>query len=218
MQSRSIIFDLDGTLIDSQDSILNAIRITLNELGVEAQVPVAKELIGPPLIKTLAKITAIKDSLVLNAIANKFKQHYDSVGCIEALAYSGIQYLLESLRSLDYVLYIATNKRSIPTNKILDHLSWASLFAVVYSIDMNSDKPFNSKGEMIAGLLSNEYIDPKRALYIGDRDEDYWAAKENGLRCILVDWGYGEKNFKRSEDQIFASDSIELLNTIEGAF
>ena len=45
---RSVIFDLDGTLIDSQESILNAIRIALNESGLEAKIPVTKELIGPP--------------------------------------------------------------------------------------------------------------------------------------------------------------------------
>ena len=215
MPSRSIIFDLDGTLIDSQESILNTIRIALNESGLEAQIPVTKELIGPPLIETLSKITAVKDSLALNAVANKFKQHYDGVGYRDSVAYSGIQHLLESLHNHGYALYVATNKRLIPTKKIVDYLSWGSLFSAVYSIDLNAEKPFKNKGEMISALLRNELIDPKSAIYIGDRDEDYGAAKENCMPCILVDWGYGAKMSKHNDGQFFASDPIELLNTIQ---
>lgn len=214
MPSRSIIFDLDGTLIDSQESILNAIRAALNELGVEAKIPVTKELIGPPLIDTLLKITEVKDESILNTVANKFKLHYDSAGYRNSVAYPGIHHLLEKLHNQGYVLYVATNKRLIPTKKIVDYLSWGSLFSAVYSIDLNADKPFKNKGEMISALLRNELIDPNSAIYIGDRDEDYEASKENCLPCILVDWGYGAKSPTHNNGQFFASDPIELLNTI----
>jgi phosphoglycolate phosphatase len=215
--SRSIIFDLDGTLIDSQESILNAIRAALNELGVEAKIPVTKELIGPPLMDTLLKITEVKDELVLNALVNKFKLHYDSTGYRNSVAYPGIHHLLERLRNQDFVLYLATNKRLIPTKKIVDYLSWSSLFSAIYSIDLNAEKPFKSKSEMISALLCNELIDPNSAIYIGDRDEDYGAAKQNCLPCILVDWGYGVKIPTHNDDQFFVSDPIELLNAIQRA-
>lgn len=213
--SRSVIFDLDGTLIDSQESILNGIRIALNESGLEAKIPVTKELIGPPLIETLSKITAVKDPLTLNAVANKFKQHYDGTGYRDSVAYGGIQHLLESLDSHGYDLYIATNKRLIPTKKIIDYLSWGSLFRATYSINSNDEKSFKNKGEMISELLRNELIDPKSAIYIGDRDEDFEAAKENGLPCILVDWGYGKKNSNNNDFRV--SNTIQLLNTIQRA-
>jgi phosphoglycolate phosphatase len=112
-------------------------------------------------------------------------------------------------------LYIATNKRLIPTKKILDYLSWNSFFSAVYSIDSNTEKPFKNKGEMIRALLNNEMIDLKSAVYIGDRDDDYEAANKNGLPCILVEWGYGSKMPKNNGGQFFAKDPIELLNTIE---
>lgn len=213
--SRSVIFDLDGTLIDSQESILNAIESALNECGLEAKIPVTRELIGPPLIDTLAKIIAIKDPMILNVVANKFKLHYDAVSYRDGVAYPGIDNLLKGLYSQGYLLYVATNKRLRPTKKIIKHLSWDVLFTAIYSIDSNSERPFRNKDEMISALLANELIDVNSAIYIGDRIEDYEAAKNNGLRCILVDWGYGEKLSKYNDDQITACNPVELLNTIQ---
>jgi phosphoglycolate phosphatase len=215
MSSRVVIFDLDGTLIDSQQSILNAIKIALNESGLQAKIPVTKELIGPPLIDTLSRITAVKDRLILNAVANRFKLHYDAVGYRDSVVYPGIHNLLESLHNQGYVLYVATNKRLIPTKKIIDYLSWGSLFSAIYSIDSNEEKPFKNKSEMISALLREKAIDIKSAIYIGDRVEDYEAAKFNGLPCILVDWGYGEIRSKPNYDQLGTSDIIELLNTLQ---
>lgn len=209
--SKSVIFDLDGTLVDSQESILSAISAALHESGIETKIPVTSELIGPPLIETISKITGVNDLSMLNMVANKFKQHYDSLGYRDSVAYSGIKPLLESLRNLDYSLYIATNKRLIPTIKILDYLSLDYFFSAIYSIDLNAEKPFKNKAEMISKLLSNELIDPKLAIYIGDRDEDYVAAKENGLQCILVEWGYGAKP---KDSKRFIRTPIELLNAI----
>ena len=139
----------------------------------------------------------------------------DAVGYRGSVAYPGIHNLLESLHSQNYVLYVATNKRLIPTKKIVDHLSWGSLFSTIYSIDSNAEKPFKSKAEMIAALLGDESIDLKSAVYVGDRVEDYEAAKFNGLPCILVDWGYGEISSKSNDDRLSVGSPIKLLNTLQ---
>jgi phosphoglycolate phosphatase len=215
MSSKSVIFDLDGTLIDSQESILNALRITLNKCGLRAAVPISSELVGPPLMDTLSRITAIKDAFILNMVSNEFKRYYDNEGYKQSTAYPGITYLLKSLHSQDFALYVATNKRLIPTQKIIDQLSWRDLFSEIYCIDLHVNNPFKNKAEMISALLDERLIDKKSVIYVGDRVEDYEAAKLNGLPCILVNWGYGEIRSKSNEEHYCVDNSIELLTTLQ---
>lgn len=215
MPSKSVIFDLDGTLIDSQESILNALKIALNKAGLKAVMPISRELVGPPLMDMLSKITAINDKLILNLAASEFKQYYDNEGYKQSTAYPGIHYLLKSLHSQNFALYVATNKRLIPTKKIIEHLSWRNLFSAIYGIDFNINQPFNSKAEMISALIDERLIDKKTAIYVGDRVEDYEAATLNGLPCILVNWGYGKIRSKSREKYHCAGDSIELLSTLQ---
>lgn len=213
--TKSVIFDLDGTLIDSQKSILEAIAATLSELGLEAKIPLTQDLIGPPLIVTISKIIGINDRLIIDEVVTKFKLYYDTKNCSYAVVYPGIQKLLYDLYQEGYGLYIATNKRLIPTIKIVDHLAWRALFIDIYCIDLNLTKPFKNKSEMISVLLKNESVNHKSAIYIGDRLEDFEAAKDNNLPCILVNWGYESKGLKLKDSINRVNNSIELLNTIQ---
>jgi phosphoglycolate phosphatase len=215
MSSRSVIFDLDGTLIDSQGSIISALRAALSESAIEAKVPITKELIGPPLIDTLSNITGLKDKFILNEIAVKFMLYYDTLGYMNSQAYPGMHYLLKCLHNQGFNLYIATNKRLIPTKKIVGYLSWDLLFSAIYSIDSNAEKPYKNKSEMISALLGAELIDRRTTVYVGDRIEDYEAAKLNQIRCVLVDWGYGADKSKFNGDVLSARDSADLLITLQ---
>jgi phosphoglycolate phosphatase len=199
-----------------KNAILNAIKIALNEVGVIARIPLTEDLIGPPLIDTLSRIIEKKDPIVLDAVANKFKLHYDTIGYAASIVYPGIDPLLAELHERGYALYVATNKRLIPTTNIIEYLDWKSFFSAIYSIDLNFERPFKGKSEMLSALLSKECIDPQSAIYIGDRIEDYEAATLNGLRCILVDWGYGRVGSKRNNVQLSVNDPIKLLNILLG--
>lgn len=215
MSFRAIIFDLDGTLIDSQKSILNAIRSALNELGLEAKIPLTKDLIGPPLMGVLSKITAIKDTAILYKIADKFRFLYDYSGYKDSIKYPGIDDLLNSFKHQGYIMYIATNKRTVPTKKILEHITWNHFFSEIYCIDSRPSGPFKSKCEMISVLLEDQGINLKSAIYVGDTLEDYEAARSNDLQCILVDWGYGSFQDHGNSDYCHVENSTELFNLIQ---
>jgi len=186
----NIIFDLDGTLIDSSPSILATFRDVLESNKVEPRVVIDSTIIGPPLVDTLRSITGIDDAARLLGLAEAFKFRYDSVGVLQTRAYPGIVDMLDRLRTWGYSLYIATNKRLTPTVRILRNLRLWEYFDAVYTIDI-ATPPYAGKNAMIAALLSQKNISSESGCYVGDRPEDGFAADANGLAFIAVDWGYG---------------------------
>lgn len=189
----TVIFDLDGTLIDSQASILMSIEAALEAVGLESVVPLSEELIGPPLLETLSVICGTNDPVKISSVAAKFKEIYDAKGYKNSQPYDGVDELLVWLKAEGYGVCLVTNKRKVPTEKILEYFDWRQFFSHVYTID-SAGLPFKNKTEAIATLLQDSGIDPAHAVYIGDRHEDYEAANNNDMSCLLVRWGYGLDN------------------------
>lgn len=186
----AIVFDLDGTLIDSAEGILASMAASLASHGLAPIVPLEPALIGPPLLATLAQITGSSNHVLLQKLAQEFKDRYDSEGYRLTRPYAGIHDLLQSLRASGRRLYIATNKRLRPTLLIIEHLGWGDLFATIGCPDMRQPA-YPNKSEMLADLLSDAGVAPTDALMVGDTDGDRRTAEECGLRYLHVTWGYG---------------------------
>ena len=186
----AIIFDLDGTLIDSAPSILASFRLVLEEAGISPQVPLTPSLIGPPLRQTLTTISGIAPGPLLDELAAAFARIYDSTGYRATVVYTGVPELLQELAGAGVVLAIATNKRRVPTLKILEHFGWDGYFGRVGTLDTPTP-PHADKGALIAALLADLDLEPRRTLYVGDKSEDGEAADANGMNFIAAGWGYG---------------------------
>jgi len=184
-----ILFDLDGTLVDSAPSILAGFAAVVERHGVVPQVPLDNRLIGPPLLSTLQRISGEDDPAALDAMATTFKAWYDTEGYRHTLVYPGVDEALRELAARA-TLYIVTNKRIYPTRQILAHLDWAPLFAGVYAQDA-FEPALPSKAAVIARVLELHGITPATAIYIGDRAEDGEAATANHLPFAWATWGYG---------------------------
>lgn len=192
----SAIFDLDGTLIDSAPSILAGLEMAIKKSGLVPTVPLCSDLIGPPLRETFIKLVGNRKEIDLNVLISDFKSYYDSEGFKKSIPYPGIEELLRYLKKFNLPIYLATNKRLMPTLKIIDYFGWTSFFNQIYSIDKFADTPFINKTLMMQTLLEIEPIEKANAIYIGDRIEDLEASQASGIDAILVDWGYG--NFKNN--------------------
>lgn len=186
-----LIFDLDGTLIDSAPGILSSLSMVLDGAGVASRVTLNSSLIGPPLQETLSILTGVEDPNIIQSYVEAFKRHYDSGGYTETRVYPGIAELLAALHASGFSLYLATNKRYVPTRLILDHLGWSPLFKSVYALDLYNPR-LPDKGVLLKCLLDEHVLHPTDALYIGDKMEDGLAAEQNGLEFLGVEWGYGD--------------------------
>lgn len=185
----SLIFDLDGTLIDSSASILAGFAAALDDLKIAPKLPLTATVIGPPLRETLATLAGSCDAVLLDLLINSFKNYYDTEGYKATTVFSGVDEMLKQMHAAGAALHIATNKRLLPTHLILKHLGWGDLFTSVYALDARSPV-FASKAEMIAGLMQDQGIAHASAAYVGDRPEDGLAADANGLPFYAAEWGY----------------------------
>lgn len=186
---KNLIFDLDGTLIDSSPSILAGFSAALAQHKIEAKLPLTAAIIGPPLKETLSQLAGSKDAALIDSLANAFKAFYDTEGYKATEVFPGIDSMLRDLHAESVQLHIATNKRLLPTQLILQHFGWRSLFTSVFALDVRSPA-FTNKAAMVAGQISELGIEKATAAYIGDRPEDGHAADANQLTFYAAEWGY----------------------------
>lgn len=208
-----LIFDLDGTLIDSAKSILAALHQVFEAAATPPAIPLTETLIGPPLQETLALLSGTTDKAVINAHIAAFQTHYDGGGYKAAEVYPGICDLLKQLRQEGYTLRLATNKRLVPTQKILAHLEWDKIFQSVHTLDQHTPRLAN-KAALLQHLLQQHQISPSAAIYIGDKVEDGEAATSNALRFIGVSWGYGDFSALPRQEWCLAHSTATLLDQI----
>lgn len=190
MKLSHIIFDLDGTLVDSSPGILESFHFAFEQLEQVPLQPLTREIIGPPLVDTLALLAGSDQPALIQPLADAFKQHYDGDGYTHTEVFPGITEMLVDLAGFGHRLYIATNKRIHPTRRILSHLGWNTFFDGVYSLDF-FDPPCKHKAEVIANILSIHNLNKDAVIYIGDRKEDMVAAQANRLQFGFASWGFG---------------------------
>lgn len=207
-------FDLDGTLFDTEDDIKSAWRGTLRAIGREC--PRFDELYrtGP----TLGDMAAIlfpdepdKDALV-KAVRAAYGPIYDSCGFPTTLPYPEAVRWISELKNAGAHLFVATNKRMIPTRIILRKFEFLDFFDDIFTSDMylGAEKAppgiptdrTTAKTQIIAVAMKERGINPDDAVMVGDTRFDVEAGKANGMHVIGVTWGYGGRDELAGADEI----------------
>lgn len=191
MSTSAVIFDLDGTLVDSSPGILDAYAKAFASCGLEPVAPLTARVIGPPLRETLMQLSGRADPRTLDRLTDAFKAHYDSSGYLGTVPFSGVEVMLRELRAAGISTHVATNKRALPKAKIIDYLRWQIFFDSVNALDSESPSKKN-KSELLLNLLAHLPIDPAQTVYVGDRYEDGLAAEASGLAFIWAKWGFDD--------------------------
>ena len=211
-RTQHIIFDLDGTLVDSAPGILSVFSAVLAARCIRPRCELDSRLIGPPLAESLARISGIDNATELAVLADDFKHRYDAEGVAATLAYEGVGTLLKEVERNDCVLHIATNKRIAPTRAIVERLGWQRYFASLHALDLYEPR-LPDKARLLACLLAERGLSPDVCIYIGDTPEDGRAADSNALRFVAATWGYG--NFYDIEFPLNWSRASKPLALVE---
>jgi phosphoglycolate phosphatase len=186
----AVMFDLDGTLVHSSPGVLASFRKTFDAEGVTAVQAIDESVIGPPLLTTLARLTAIDDADRLQQLAHTFKATYDTDGVLFADPYPGLAGVLEALTAAGREVFIVTNKRLSPARMIAERLGMMPRLAGVYALD-SFTPPAARKRNVIQHLLAERGISASSAVMVGDSVDDADAAAANGVPFIAVTYGYG---------------------------
>ena len=186
--NKAIIFDFDGTLVDSEITIYQCFQTITNYLAPE-RVDYAKNiLIGPPLRDTASEILGPNHQSQLDEFVKLFIEMHDEHAIKNTHPYPGVIETLEKLNSKKVFMAIATNKRHAPTIKLINHYNWQEYFI---TIECSDDRSFiRNKDEMIQDIL-NKDKNFYKAFFIGDTVNDGLSANLSDLSFIKADYGYG---------------------------
>ncbi len=188
----TVIFDLDGTLIDPFEGITQSIRYALHEMGRPA--PLASELtwcIGPPLFDSFTTLlggTSVASRGDIEEAIRLYRVRFSHVGIYECQLYSGIPETLEELANQGFSLLVATSKPHVYALPIVEHLEVGQWFQHVYGAEMDGTR--RDKGALLEHVLAKERIIGDQTIMIGDRRYDVDGAREVGIRSIGVSFGY----------------------------
>jgi phosphoglycolate phosphatase len=185
------LFDLDGTLIDSEHGIVACVKHALAKLDVPA--PSQEELrdwIGPPLRHSFAPLLD-HDPLRIDAAVEYYHERFHTDGWREHSIYPGIEMLIQRLLASGHQLAVVTSKPQRHAAPIIAHLPFGDAFLRLYGPSPNS--AHSEKASMIAAALADFGARPEQTVMIGDRRFDIEGAVANDVRGIGVLWGFGSR-------------------------
>ena len=204
---KTVLFDLDGTLTDSGEGIINSAIPALEHFGLP--IPSREEMrvfVGPPLHETFQRFGVPADKT--EEAIRVYRSRYIPTGMFENTPYSGIKELLQTLKKENYTLYVATSKPEEMSVTILERFGLAPYFDRICGASTDTSR--STKDAVIAYLLEQSGAKEDMVM-VGDTKYDVLGAKAHGIPAIGVSWGYGNAEEMEEAGAIGIADTMEQL-------
>jgi phosphoglycolate phosphatase len=204
LAGRLVLFDLDGTLVDSSPGIHASVRVAAAELGLPA--PTGEQLrgmVGPPLQDGFALVLGVPIEDVPRAVT-AYRAHYAAGALLDVTVHAGIADLLAELRACGATLAVATSKPEPFAVRVLEHTGLLPAFASVHGATM--DGAVRHKDQVVAAALA-AHPDGRDPVLVGDRSHDVLGAAAHGLPCIGAGWGPAE------DGELAAAGAVAVVAT-----
>ena len=206
-----LLFDLDGTLTDPKIGITTCVQYALHSFGIEEpDLDKLEPFIGPPLRDSFMEFYGFTAEQAEEAVA-KYRERFQNKGLFENEVYDGIPEMLKTLQSKGYFLAVASSKPQVYVERILEHFDLASYFEFVGGADLEETRV--RKGDVIQYVLDTCGLSDKKEkiLMIGDREHDVLGARKQGLECVGVLFGYGDRKEMEDCHAAYIAESINEL-------
>ena len=186
-----IMFDLDGTLLDSLPGIEHSVRAAYLSCHLPPPEMSLRSLIGPPIRTILAQLTNMADRRALTALESAFRANYDHEGWQMTVCYPDATRVLQTMHEHGYRLFVISNKPRRISLQILRTEGISDLFEAILTRDSRLPQ-YSGKVEMLTALMKEHLASPENYLFTGDTMEDAEAAAAVGIRFAFMTHGYGE--------------------------
>ncbi len=210
MKYNAVLFDLDGTLVDSAPGIYATMQATFEHYGVHKTREQIGKYLGPPLRVTMAE--NVPQDEIENAV-KIYRDIYENDGAFNAAVYGGVQEMLDLLKAAGCTICLATSKTKTVAHTVLEHFGLDKYFD--YIGGASEDASIDTKTAVIESVLAQPCMCGKTAVMIGDRADDMTGAKNCSLPAVGALYGYGSKEELAPFNPVFmAASPLEIASFI----
>lgn len=207
----TLLFDLDGTVIDSGEGVKSSVLYALAVLGYP---PLKEEemdpFLGPPLVYSFHHFAGVPEEQCAEAV-RLYREYYQKNGALfRYRLYDGVALLLRDLRAAGYRTAIATSKPQPYAIELMHHAGIFEYLDHIVGADLD-EKTRAKKSEVIEAVLLESGADKSEALMIGDRKYDVLGAKEVGVQSLGITYGYGDRAELEEAGADFVFDTVDEL-------
>ncbi len=204
-----LIFDWDGTLMDSAQHITSCMRAAITDLAVQPRSDEQiKNIIGLGLEEAILALYPDVDDVFIQQIAESFREHFLFKDKTPSPLFAGVGDVLEALRSEDYYLAIATGKSRRGLDKVLSDTGLEAFFPVTRCADETFSKPHP---QMLYELLTDYNIEVCDAIMIGDSEYDLLMANNAKMDALAVSYGVHDVSRLLEQQPLGCVDNIKEI-------
>ncbi len=202
---KAVMFDLDGTVIASKDGIFRSAAYALDTLGL----PMPSEadmmaFLGPPLSEGFRSVCHVDESRIDEAV-RLYREYYNGGGKFQAAVFDGVTECLQALKAKGIPSYITTSKPHVFAKEILSYFRTDTAFDGIYGSEFDGTR--GKKSEVVSYCMEQHGLRPEEVLLVGDRHFDVNGARQCGVRCVGVTYGYG------SREELEQAGAWKLIDT-----
>ncbi|KRM54330.1 HAD hydrolase-like protein [Lacticaseibacillus sharpeae] len=205
--SKTLFFDFDGTIADSEQGIVNGIKYMINKVGVSELTDAQyRDWIGPSLAYSINKYFPELDERGVRHAIHMYQEYYNAQGIYELKVYSGVPETLAQLQAAGYQLAVASSKPEHMIERIAAHFELGDLFSGLYGASKD-ERTRVTKTDVLAYALQEMHADKPESLMIGDRFTDIEGGRNNAIKTLGVTYGFGDLAELRK------AGASEIINT-----
>lgn len=202
-----ILFDVDGTLIDSAPGILHTLEEVFQKMGVDTTGVNLRRYLGPPLRRSFGE--HFTDPAKIEQATELYRVSYHEKGSHECEPYPGAIEMLRRLKQAGYVLCTATSKPTEVVTPILEEKGLAGFFDFIGGASLDESR--DTKTDVVRYVLAQPCVQGKRVLMVGDRNDDMRGAADCRLDAAAALYGYGSREELAPFGPVFFAESCEDL-------